>query len=304
MEYKINSLINKPDKQNENIPTGEIQESSSFLVDADYIESIKSASGGDLEVLDYLVNIKTSELIDAKKSGKITTAELLDQRKILDEVVNFKDLSSFKQKELIDAFSFEGDENARKELLSFISNKESITNKGANQKGVYDLPNNKIVKIVSAGNYPFELPMVKLTKDLEGENVIKTYDVFTANDFTYVVQDKAVGKDVHEYSQHEIDGISQDHYDNLVQLINMYASHGVGTDPSKISNLFYDPQKGFSVIDLGAATYQRGVDYHINGYFTNNLARHKIDESINKFGEYKLKPILPTLNDKLKKLNL
>lgn len=304
MENKINNLIDRPDKNIEDIPEKKIQETSSFIVDAGYIESIRSASCGDLEVLDYLVNVKTRELIDAKKCGKITGSELVSQRQILDGVVSFKDLSNFKQQELIDAFTFQGDENYRKELLSFISDKESVTKKGANQLGVFDLPNNRIVKILSTGNYPFELPMVKLTKDLNGENVIKTYDVFNANGFTYVVQDKAIGKDVHEYSQLEIDSIPQEHYDNLVQLINMYASHGIGTDPSKISNLFYDPQKGFSVIDLGAVTYQRGMDYHIDGYFTNNLAKHKIEESINKFGEYKLKPVLPTINDKLKKLNL
>lgn len=268
------------------------------------VRKMREISLGDIEILYYLINKKTSDLIEKKKRGEITREDLLTQRKILDEQIIYKDYSTFKEQELISAFSFEGDDNERRSVLEHIKTNESISQKGGNQKGIFDLPGNKIVKIVSSGNYPYELPLVKLTKDLSGSNIVKTYDVFEKDNLVYVIQDKALGKHFDEYSEEEQKAIPQAHYDNLVKLINTYAECGIGTDPSKISNLLYDPEKGFTVIDLGAVTYQRGLHYHIDGYFANYLSKKAIEAAIEKYGEYKLQPTLPTLQDKLKKLHL
>ncbi len=268
------------------------------------LKKMKNDAQGDVEVFQYFINKKIGELIESKKRGEITLDELREQRKIFDAQIPYEDFSAFKQQELLSTFSFDGSKEERDTILSFVVGKESISEKGSNQQGVFELPNNRIVKLVSKGNYPYELPMVKLTARLEGKNVIKTYDVFQDENFVYVVQDKAIGKEVHTYTAEELDAIPQEQYDALVQLINMYANRGIATDPSKISNLFYDPEKGFTIIDLGAVTYQRGLDYHIQGYFTNNLSKEKIQKAIEKYGEYILKPILPTLQDKLEKLSL
>lgn len=267
------------------------------------IKKQKQESVADYEVQYHLLEQQIKQLIEKKKANEITREELMEQRKPLDEQLDYPKLSAFKQQELIEAFQFQGDEEVRQSILKSIQNKQSIAEIGSNQRGVFEMEGNKIVKLVSKANYPFELPMVTLTKDLSGPNVVKTYDVFEKDDLVYVVQDKAPGKEVHKYSEEEIAAIPQEHYDNLVQLVNTYAAHGIGTDPSKISNLFYDPEKGFTIIDLGAATYQRGLNYHIDGYFTNNLAHEKIHNAVAKFGEYQLKPILPTLQDKLELLN-
>jgi hypothetical protein len=268
------------------------------------LEKIKEASKGDLEVFDYFIREKIHELIEKRKKGEITSEQLREQRKILDAQVDYEDFSNFKQQELIDAFGFDGDDDERREILKFIQGKESVSQKGANQQAIFDLPSNRILKIVSGGNYPYELPMVKLTKYLENKNVIKTHDVFKENGLVYIVQDKASGKHVDEYAESEREAIPQEHYDELVRLVNMYAAQGIMTDPSKISNLFYDPQQGFSVIDLGAATYQGGLEYNISHYFTKNLSKQKIEKAIEKFGEYNIKPILPTIKEKLAQLSL
>jgi serine/threonine protein kinase len=258
----------------------------------------------DFEVQQYLIEQQIKKLIEKKKAGNMTTVELLEARKSLDAQLDHQKLSQFKQQELIDAFDFEGNAEVRSGILEYIQGKESISATGSNQCGVYELPGNKIVKVVSEGNYAYELPLVKLTSEVQEGNVVRTYDVFKHEGGVYVVQDKAPGKEVHKYSQEELGSIPQEHYDALVQLVNTYAAHGIGTDPSKISNLFYDPEKGFSIIDLGAATYQRGLDYHINNYFTNNLSKEKVESAVERFGTHELKPILPTLQDKLKALNI
>jgi len=258
----------------------------------------------DYEIYYRLLQDEVQDLIDKKKRGEITREELIAQRKPLDDQIDYSRFAEFKNKEMTDAFQFEGDPEFRRQVLQEIQGKESISDTGANQKGVFDISGNKIVKLVSKANYPYELPLVKLTEDLEGGNIIKTYDVFEEGELVYVVQDKAPGKEVHKYTKEEIDAIPQEHYDALVQLVNKYAEHRIGTDPSKISNLFYDPEKGFTIIDLGAATYQRRLDYHINNYFTNNLAHEKIENAIAKFGEYKLVPLLPTFEQKMGEIDL
>lgn len=257
----------------------------------------------DYEIYYHSVQQKISEISQKKKNGEITMDELISQTKILDKTVDYKELSRFKQQELINMFRFDGDENYRSKIVEEIKDQESIAIGGSNHKGVFAISENRIVKMLNSTNYPYELPMVKLTQEMEADNLVKTYDVFEHDNLLYVVQDKAIGKEMQAYSQEEVDAIPQEHYDALVQLVNKYASHGIATDPSKISNLFYDPQKGFTVIDLGAVTYQRSLDYHIAGYFTKSLSQEKINRAIAKFGEYQLIPILPTLENKLKTLS-
>ena len=81
------------------------------------IEKMKQTSAGDVEIFQYLVTQKITDLIERKNKGEITREELLKQRSILDEQVVYSDYTKFKQKEITEKFSFEGNESDRNEII-------------------------------------------------------------------------------------------------------------------------------------------------------------------------------------------
>ena len=270
----------------------------------EYVTNIKNLSGEDLEILHYLLVKKETEILEMKKKDLINKQENLELRSILWKYLTpefYSSVQDFKKQELINKFDFKGDQKERDEILNIIKDKESISKSGSNHRGVFELPNNKIVKVLGIGSYAYELPLVKLTKNLYAKNIVKTYDVFTKGDFVYIVQDKAIGKEVNEYTKEEVENIPQEHYDEFVKLVNLYAENGIKTDPSKSSNLFYDKERGFSIIDLGSNYNNRkGSSF----YFEIFLSQKKIQESISKYGKSTLKLIAPNIEDKLKILNI
>ncbi len=62
--------------------------------------------------------------------------------------------------------------------------------------------------------------------------------------------ERAYGVEMDKIPLEEIVDIPQEQFDQFVKRVALIESNGLMIDPSKSSNFFYDPEKGFSFIDL------------------------------------------------------
>lgn len=130
---------------------------------------------------------------------------------------------------------------------------ENIQGGGSNALGVYPIRDTDLLVIEkSAGTYDFigGLP-AKLQAFPESQRVPRVLSVFDANEKTYQVVEKASGKQLDEMTPEEVAEIPQEHFNLLVEDVKRLNENGLHIDPSKNSNVFYDHEKGFILIDLG-----------------------------------------------------
>lgn len=62
------------------------------------------------------------------------------------------------------------------------------------------------------------------------------------------------GKELDQLSREEVRAIQPEHVNGMVRTIAAYDRAGLGVDPSKRANFFYDAEKGFGFVDLNIAT--------------------------------------------------
>lgn len=127
-----------------------------------------------------------------------------------------------------------------------------IQSGGSNAKGVFLISGTNLVAIKkSEGSYPYSIGLPYLTSLFNNDQHIpRTYQVFQQWGHTYQILDRAKGIQMDELSPEYIESIPQQHFDEFVKRAHMIESGGLKIDPSKSSNFFYDPDMGFSFIDL------------------------------------------------------
>ncbi len=130
---------------------------------------------------------------------------------------------------------------------------ENMQGGGSNALGVYPVRGTSLLVIEKfADTYDFigGLPS-KLQALPESRRVPRVLSVFVANEKTYQVVEAATGKQLDEMTPEEVAEIPQEHFDLLVEDVEKLNKNGLYIDPSKNSNVFYDPSEGFVLIDLG-----------------------------------------------------
>lgn len=169
------------------------------------------------------------------KIQKITRFyENLNQKIIPDDL--YKDVISLHLPEKID------------DLLS-----HDIQSGGSNARGVFLISGTNLVAIQkSEGSYAYSVWLPYLTSLFWNDpNIPRTYQVFKKWWHTYQVLARAQGAQMDELNPEYIEKIPQQHFDEFVRRVNLIESSWLKIDPSKSSNFFYDPEIGFSFIDLG-----------------------------------------------------
>ncbi len=171
---------------------------------------------------------------------------------------------------------------------------ENVQEGGSNASGVYPIKDTDLLAIEkTVGTYDFIGGLPAKMQDLpESSRIPRVLSVFVENNKTYQVVEKASGKQLDKMMSNEVVEIPQEHFDLLVKDIERLNKSGLQIDPSKNSNIFYDPLKGFILIDLSYNDpfLDQGssqVDEHdlrafiLGGNNQNNEVLEKIRRAIN-----------------------
>ena len=219
------------------------------------------------------------DLIKAQNNAKTERAKILDlwKNKFITSAEEFKKLSEkiselenkiFTQINLkntefrmarIDYLSKAviPDELRQKTLeLNIRNNLENFQNKniqegGSNAQGVFEIENENLILIKkSKGTFEFEGTLPYIMQDIDTDRIPRILDVFQTGEATFKIMEKAKGIQLDKLSQDQIADIPQEHFNNFAKDIARLDELGLQFDPSKNSNFFYDPQIGFSIIDI------------------------------------------------------
>jgi hypothetical protein len=89
------------------------------------------------------------------------------------------------------------------------------------------------------------------------ERVITPKSLVNLSDGTQgILMNKASGVGAENLTDDMINKIPQQHWDNLLKDIKELSNKGIQTDLTKRSNFFYDPKKGFQLLDIEAASLE------------------------------------------------
>jgi hypothetical protein len=128
---------------------------------------------------------------------------------------------------------------------------KNISDGGSNNKGVFELGDNYVVKL-SAHGYDDASRLVNYADKLTSPRIMKTHQVKEFNGKVYQVQDKATGIPYTQLSEQQLKNLPKNHIDNFYKDIAELEKNGLNIDISGgKSNIFYDSKKGFQFIDLG-----------------------------------------------------
>lgn len=128
-------------------------------------------------------------------------------------------------------------------------------NLGSNNEGVYDLNNGYVAKLTRHGFYPESDNMLVTYADkIKSPRTAKVLQIKEIDGKVYQVQNKATGIPITELSEAELQNIPKEHIDNFWKDKAELDELGLSIDISGgkyEANIFYDPKKGFQIIDLG-----------------------------------------------------
>jgi hypothetical protein len=146
---------------------------------------------------------------------------------------------------------------------------ENIQKGGSNAKGVFVLKSDptRVVKVnrqwqskddPNEGTLQGAQKIKELAPQLP-QNVAKVLDVQSDEKNVYTVMERASGAPTGQQAKFDenaleitknVAAIPQEHFDQLVRDFRALEKLKVAIDPSKSSNLFYDPKKGFQILDI------------------------------------------------------
>ena len=128
-------------------------------------------------------------------------------------------------------------------------------NLGSNNEGVYDLNNGYVAKLTRHGFYPESDNMLVAYADkIKSPRTAKVLQIKEIDGKVYQVQNKATGIPISQLSEAELKNIPKEHIDNFWKDKAELDELGLSIDISGgkyEANIFYDPKKGFQIIDLG-----------------------------------------------------
>lgn len=128
---------------------------------------------------------------------------------------------------------------------------KDISNGGTNTVGVYELGENYIARLSSHG-YDDASRLLKYKDAIKSPRIARTLQVKNINGKVYQVQEKVSGTPITKLTENDIIQIPQEHINNFWKDKAELDKLGLNIDISGgKSNIFYDPNKGFQIIDLG-----------------------------------------------------
>jgi hypothetical protein len=209
---------------------------------------------------------------DIAEQASDPTTEQLTIETFGEEIVN-------KAKELYPAPAVKVLDKFKSDLESGKLERKEV--QGSRNLGVYDYDGNIIKVVKSKRSYtPEQIEEIK-GRLSDMDNVHYPKDIIDLGDGkSALLMDKAKGKDASILTQEEIDAIPQQHWDKFEADIRELSKKGIQTDLTKRSNFFYDPEKGFSFIDID--TPKEGPT---NKFFTKDGREYYYD--------YERYPLLP-----------
>lgn len=127
---------------------------------------------------------------------------------------------------------------------------------GSNNEGVYDLNNGYVAKLTRHGFYPESDNMLVAYADkIKSPRTAKVLQIKEIDGKVYQVQNKATGIPISQLSEAELKNIPKEHIDNFwkdkAELDELGLSMDIAGGGKYDSNIFYNPEKGFQIIDLG-----------------------------------------------------
>lgn len=127
-------------------------------------------------------------------------------------------------------------------------------NLGSNNEGVYNLNDDYVAKITRHGFSDESNMLVAYADKIKSPRTAKVVQIKEIEGKVYQVQNKATGIPITELSEAELLNIPKEHIDNFWKDKAELDELGLSLDISGgkyDSNIFYDPEKGFQIIDLG-----------------------------------------------------
>jgi hypothetical protein len=164
---------------------------------------------------------------------------------------------------------------------------ENIQKGGGNAEGVYDIPSTGLVVIVKPEtSYEHRGDLTYLTQQLNNNpRIPRTLKVFVKDGKTYQIMERVTGTQVDLLSIDILENIPQEHYNQFVQDLHTLNDIGLMIDPSKRSNFFYDPDRGFCFIDLahnkiGYFPSQEDMRAALLGSANNEIVEGKLKQAL------------------------
>ena len=131
---------------------------------------------------------------------------------------------------------------------------KDISDGGSNTKGVFELGDNYVARL-SAHGYDDASRLINYADKIKSPRIAKTLQVKELNGKVYQVQEKVTGIPITKLSETELQNIPKEHIDNFWKDKAELDELGLSIDISGgKSNIFYDSEKGFQIIDLGIGT--------------------------------------------------
>jgi hypothetical protein len=128
---------------------------------------------------------------------------------------------------------------------------KNISDGGTNNKGVFELGDNYVARL-SAHGYDDSSRLVNYADKIKSPRTGKTLQVKEIDGKVYQVQNKATGTPITKLSETDFQNMPKEHIDNFWKDKAELDNLGLSIDISGgKSNVFYDPKKGFQIIDLG-----------------------------------------------------
>ena len=186
------------------------------------------------------------------KAGKITAEEYtagakqLDPNKLLES-------RNVLEKQLRDYNVKQDIANAPQQNILKSENQlgKDISDGGSNTKGVFELGDDYVARL-SAHGYDDSSRLVNYANKIKSPRTAKTLQVKEIDGKVYQVQNKATGTPITQLSEQEFKNMPKEHIDNFWKDKAELDDLGLSIDISGgKSNVYYDPKKGFQIIDLG-----------------------------------------------------
>jgi hypothetical protein len=128
---------------------------------------------------------------------------------------------------------------------------KDISDGGSNTSGVFEL-GDKYVARKSLHGYDDASRLLKYKNSIKSPRIARTLQVKDINGKVYQVQEKITGTPISKLTEAEIKNIPKEHINNFWKDKAELDNLGLNIDISGgKSNIFYNPEKGFQIIDLG-----------------------------------------------------
>lgn len=238
----------------------EVKIKTDWFLSDDILYNRKSQLEASRKILEINNPENIKALLEKFRNKEITLAYFQQQRalqeeeieKISHQIQHINDILRYREIEK-NLSSIKRDESfidIEENLETYIWN--NIMNWWSNALWVYEIIGTNLVLIQKTfWSYKFVWDLEYYYKQIpSSKNIPSVQRVFIKKGSTYIIMEKALWKQLDEFSEEEISQIPQKHFDDFVTHLRSINKVWLCIDPSKRSNFFYDSTIWFIFIDL------------------------------------------------------